>query len=400
VKETSGWRRRSRGLVALLAGLFILSACGTSSAPSSSASGNGSSVGGNGLPATVHIKSIKEMTGAAAFAGTSAEKGVELAVQQINQEHFLGNTKLKVDLKDSGASPQKAASFATQAVADKSYSVISGPLLGQSAVAVAPIVQKAKMPTVFTQAGSKGVVIGDYTYRVTAPQATYYADNVGPYMQSKHVKSVSIVYDSDNPTLTQLGTKVLPKMAKKYGFTIKSTTAVQIATQDFTAPASKISKEKPDAAVLLMIGAQYPPAVTQLRQRGFSGLLFANQGAGGGNLKPAGKAAVGTTWATDFNVDNPTPETNKFVSLYEKKYHKDPLDYAAEAYDSIWLIARGLKQANSADRTKLNKGLQSVVQHGFKGAEGTLRFVHNDLRISGLLVRWNGKKEVLVSKAG
>ncbi|NKQ55802.1 amino acid ABC transporter substrate-binding protein [Amycolatopsis sp. K13G38] len=343
--------------------------------------------------------SIKEMTGAAAFAGTSAQKGVELAVDEINQQHYLGGTTLAVDVEDSQYSAQTAASKATQGIADKKYAAISGPLSSQQAAAIAPVAQKSKMPTIFTQASSDGVLVGDYIYRVTAPQTTFYAANIGPYLRDKNVKTVSVLYNSGSPTLVELATKVIPDMARQYGFTIKDTNAVQLSTQDFTTPAAQMAGGKPDAAIVLLIGAQNPAMVTQLRQSGYTGPIVGNQSASGNNMAPAGQAGVGMAWATDFNVADSSPETQNFVSRYRQKFGEDPMNYAAESYDSIWMLARALKQGNSADRQELQKALDAVAGTGFDGAEGKLKFTNRDLRLPGLLVQWDGKKEALLSKA-
>jgi branched-chain amino acid transport system substrate-binding protein len=383
-------RRLAAGAVAAVIAL-TMSACGSGSEGSGAA---------GGLPATVHILSIKELTGAVAFAGTSAEKGLQLAVEEVNEQKFLGSTTLQVDTEDSGYSAQTAASLASQGFANKKYSVISGPLSSQQAAAVAPLAQKAKTPTVFVQAASDGILVGDYIYRVTAPQASFYAANVGPYMQKKDIKSVSVLYNAGSPTIAELATKTIPDMAAEYGFAIKATSSVQLSTQDFASPISKLAATKPDAAVLLLVGAQNPAAMTQLRQAGFTGEVFGNQSSGGNNLKSAGKDGVGVVWATDFNPEQDNPGSQKFVTAYKKKYGEEPLDYAAEAYDSVWLIARALKEAGSADRQDLQKGLDKVAQAGFEGAEGTLSFTDRDLRLPGVLVQWDGSKEVMLSEAG
>ena len=39
---------------------------------------------------------------------------------------------------------------------------------------MSPIAQKRSLPIVYTQAGSEGVVIGDYTYRATPLMSSYY----------------------------------------------------------------------------------------------------------------------------------------------------------------------------------------------------------------------------------
>ena len=112
--------------------------------------------------------SINPETGPAAFAGLSAEKGYELAVKEINEQKFLGeNTTLEVTFKDTKGQIPTAASELSTAIADQGVSAVFGSVSSQEAVAQSPLAQNAGLPIIYTQAGSEGVVIGDYTYRAT-----------------------------------------------------------------------------------------------------------------------------------------------------------------------------------------------------------------------------------------
>ena len=106
---------------------------------------------------------VNAETGPAAFAGLSANKGYELAVKEINDTDFLDGTKLEVDFTDTKGEPQTAAQELTKATTAGDVTAVFGSVLSTDAVAMSPLAEKAKMPIIYTQAGSDGVVIGDYT---------------------------------------------------------------------------------------------------------------------------------------------------------------------------------------------------------------------------------------------
>ena len=89
-----------------------LAACSSPGDSSSSGGGGGGGGGGEGLPDTVKLMSINGLTGPVAFAGTNAQKGYDLAIEQIEADGLLGDTTIEIDYRDSAASPQEAASFA------------------------------------------------------------------------------------------------------------------------------------------------------------------------------------------------------------------------------------------------------------------------------------------------
>jgi len=149
----------------------------------------------------------------------------------------------------------------------------------------------------------------------------------------------------------------------------------------------------------LLNGPQNPVLINQLRQDGYQGKILGMTSMGAGNLKTAGQTAAGVVWPTDFTATQPGASTQDFVKAYAAKFNGEvPNNYAAEAYDATWFIARGLKAAGSADRTAVQKGLSTVAKQGFDGAEGTLTFDGTDLRVKGVLAQWNGTGETVVGK--
>ncbi|WP_029429787.1 ABC transporter substrate-binding protein [Blastococcus sp. URHD0036] len=392
-------RRKALGSAGALLLAVGLAACSSPSDSSSGSGSGGSGGGGEGLPDTVTLMAINGLTGPVAFAGTNAQKGYDLAVEQVEADGLLGDTTIEIEYKDSAASAQEAASFASQAITDQKYTAILGPSASAQSTAISPLVDQAGIPTVYVQSGSEGVVTGDYTFRLTPPAASYF-DIAGDYVEAQGVKTASVLFNSGNPTLVQLGQDSVPALAEDHGFEVVSTAGVEATQQDFTTPTSQIAGDDPDAAFLMVQGPQYPVAITQLRQAGYDGVLVGMSAAGAGNLSSAGEDAAGFVWPTNFTADQEGESSQAFVDAYREKYGEDPNNYAAEAYDAVWFIARGLAEADSADRTALQEGLAAVAADGFSGAQGDITFDGNDARVPGVLVQWDGSREVPLSTDG
>lgn len=390
----TSWRKTVPIMSACIAAALVVSAC--SSSKSDPSSNSSSTQSATSLPDTVNLVSIKDETGPNAIPGIATNKGSQLAVDEINSTHFLGNTQLHLDLKDTAGATKTAASETGAAIANSRYAAIVGPIASDQAVAVAPIAEKGSLPVVFTQSTSDGIVIGDYTFRATAPQTTF-MDRTAAYLKAKNVKQVGLIYTSSNPANVQVATKTVPSFEDEYGFKVSSKQGITSNTIDFSAPVAKLLDSKPDAIGMFLVGPLFAPCAKALRQAGFKGVIFSLQAAGGGNLKPAGADGEGIVWATDFDAQMPETSSQKFVKLYSEKYNGDqPLNFAAEGYDAVWWIARAIKDQNSATREAIQKGLASVAKTGFDGAMGKLTFEGNDMRVAGMLVQWDGTKQVLV----
>jgi branched-chain amino acid transport system substrate-binding protein len=387
--------RSRRAVVALsTAGLLLsVAACGGGSGSSSSGSSGGS--GGGSLPATIKVAGIEPETGPAAFAGLSAEKGYKLAVSQINDQKFLGDkTKLEVNFTDTKGQIPTAASAVSTAIADKTVAAAFGSVSSQEAVAQSPLAQQAGLPIIYTQAGSEGVVVGDYTYRATPLMSSYYGV-LKDFVKKNGWKTVGVIYVS-TPTLVEVATKSLPALGLDVVASVNNTPT----TQDFAPAIAQVLAKKPDVVSILQVGAANPTAMTQLRQAGYTGTVLGNSGASAGNLKPAGANGKGMVWAVDFHREQTAASSQDFVKAYKAQYNEDPLNYAAEAYDAAWFLARSIKDVGSADRAKIKDGMKSVASKPFTGALGKdLAWKDQTIQVGGAAVQWDGTTDALLYAA-
>lgn len=393
--------RSRRAQVAAAIGIVLsLAACSSSggsggSGGSGAAGGTGGS-GGGSLPSTVKIVGTEPETGPAAFAGLSAEKGYKLAVKQINDQHFLGaNTKIDLSFTDTKGQIPTAASGVSAAIADKSVAAVFGSVSSQEAVAQSPLAQKAGMPIVYTQAGSDGVVIGDYTYRATPLMSSYYPI-LKKYVQDNGWKTVGVIYTQVAPTLVEVAQKSIPAL----GLKVTKSVATTATTQDFSSAISQVLGTHPDVVSILQVGAANPTAMTQLRQAGYKGPVLGNSGASAGNLKPAGQSGAGMVWATDFNYQQQQQSSQKFVADYKAQYNEDPLQYAAEAYDAAWFLARSIKDAGSVNHSAIKDGMAKEAAKKMNGALGeNLVWKDQTIEVPGSVIQWTGTSEKLLYSA-
>jgi branched-chain amino acid transport system substrate-binding protein len=300
-----------------------------------------------------------------------------------------------VKFTDTKGEIPTAASAVSTAIADKTVAAAFGSVSSQEAVAQSPLAQKGGLPIIYTQAGSEGVVVGDYTYRVTPLMSSYYGV-LKKFVQDNGWKTVGVIYTS-TPTLEEVATKSIPAL----GLDVVASVNTTPTTQDFASPIQQVLAKKPDVVSILQVGAANPTAMTQLRQAGYTGPVLGNSGASAGNLKPAGPNGSGMVWAIDFHREQDVASSKKFVDAYKAEYNEDPLNYAAEAYDAAWFLAKSIKDAGSADRAKIKDGMAAVAKKPFDGALGEgLTFKDQTIQVAGAAVEWTGDTDKLLYAAG
>lgn len=386
----SGARTRRRLLAGLATvALFTTAACGSSD------SGGGSD-GDGGIADTITIAQVQDLTGAVAYAGVGANEGAELALEEINDQEFLGaGVTLELEEFDTAGEIERASSEMNKAMGDKDVDVVLGPVQSQQAATVAPLVGRQKVPTIFTQAGAEGVVINDYTFRATPPMESYY-EPVLDMLEAEGAKSVAVLYNATFPTFALLGKDSVPAWAEERGMEVVQSLPVEMTTQDFAGQAQQIAKEGADALVMLLIAPQSVTALGQLKDAGYEGQIVATSVQAAGNISEAGDDANGLIYPVPFSVAFSDETSVAFTEAFEAKFDKAPNPYNADGYDAVWMIARAIKASGDSSREGIRKGLVEVASQGYDGAMGAVTFEGNDARVPGHLVRWMDGAETLV----
>jgi branched-chain amino acid transport system substrate-binding protein len=382
--------------VPLTVAALVLAACGSSGSPSSSGSASaGAASSGHAVSGTINIGVVIEETGPAAFAGVPGLAGLRYGFSQMEKSGYLGKIKVNLEVQDSAGVTSTAARLASQFVQQK-VNILVGPSLSSESVAVAPIAAKAGIPMVCVQCGSPGVLIAPNIFRLTALQSSY-QDVTAKYLQSQGVKKVSFLYTNAVPTITDLFTTTWPSLAPKYGFTISNNVAVGLTATDFSSAAAKLVSGHPGAIGVLLTGAPNVSAVEEIRQAGFKGIIFGQQGMGAGVLAPGGSAVNGTIYAEDYNPGGTTPSAKQFESGYKAATGSLPNNFTAEGYDMAYFIGRALLAATSNTSSGIVAGMTKVTQTGFDGAVGAVKFDGHQEVVSGVLVRWADGKSTTIS---
>lgn len=400
-------RYRYLSVIAVFAALALgAAACGGSDSGGSGTTGGGTnsaSSSGSKLSGTIPITSVLDLTGQVAYVGKEEQKGMQLAVADVNSSGILGDAKLKLDFKDTGSDQAQAVTQMSQAARSDAVAIL-GPLLSNEALATAPVAQRAKVVDVATQSQNDGLMkIGNYIYRLTTSQLKY--DNlIINHLAEKGIKKVNLIYANDNPTLVDVSTRLMKDGLGQAGISIGQNIGIPTATTDFSSVTSKLTSGNPDAIGLMLVGAALPSLVKSLRTAGYKGEIFADSAATAGVLTPAGSRADGVFYAVDYTSDLDFPSSKKFVAAFKAKYPKQQaFGYNASGWDAIQFIAQALKASGEATREGMLKGAQMVSKSGkFEGAVGPAKFTepdNRDLAAAGALVEWRGGKEKLL-KAG
>lgn len=390
--------KKTVAIASVLSVGVALASCSGSDGGSTDAAANGAD-GQCVIADNITIGMVNEQSGPVSYAGVGPREGIEVAFEEINESGFLGDgVTINLKVGDTGGDIEQASSEMTKMFNDDEISAIIGPASSQSAAAVAPLANNNQVPTIYTQAGSEGVVIGDWNFRITPPTETYYSNGID-WLAAEGYSDVALIYNATYPTFAQLGQTHIPEKLESHDMTVSSSQEVQTTTQDFTSQAQVIASENPSAVVMLLLPAASITFMNQLRDAGYEGQVLATPSQSGGFVSEGGASVDGIAYSVPFSPAKQDGVAGEFAAAFDAKFDKVPNTYNAEGYDAGWWIANAIKESGCSTPAGVQQGLLAVGEQGFDGAQGALTFENgNDVRTDGVMVTWTGGEEVLVTE--
>ena len=318
---------------------------------------------------TVKIGAIEILTGPAAAYGIAIKSGLELALAEINAKGVLGGEKIDLIVEDSAGDKNQAINAARKLIGRDKVALIIGPTLSNEMFAVGPVTNERKIPTIGTSTTANGITaIGPYIWRTSLPES-----DVVPVTfkkaQSRGVKTIALMYANDD-AFSKSGFDVMKAAAEKLGLKIVTIESFGTKDTDFSAQLTKIKGLKPDAVAISALVEPVSGVLLQARQLGFGKetLFIGGNGSNSPKLgQIAGAAADGLIVGSPWFIGKPDAKNQAFVKAFQAKYNKDPDQFAAQAYDCMFIVAQALDRAGAADSAKIEAALGKTSYDGVMG---------------------------------
>ncbi len=310
----------------------------------------------------IQIAAVHAQTGPLAFLGVPAVKGMKLAIDELNAKHFLGKDNLVLDVQDDGAVTTQTMTLFNRAALQLHALVILGPSDSIRSVAVAPLVNDLKVPTITTAQSAAGLAAGPWLFKVTVDPKGAILPLVDFALQQLHVKTVVSVYLRDNDGQIA-NMKTFTEGVEKGGAQVVAREGILSSETDYSAVATKIAALNPDGLYVGANAVQAANIVLQLKRAGVRPDLrvFGTSSLGLDYIKAGGSAVDNTFMTIDYNPESQTPYNKAFFAAYEKAYGAPPENYSGVGYDCVVLAASAIKAAGpNPTREKVRDALMTL----------------------------------------
>lgn len=336
-------------------------------------SGCGGKTGGavsSGAKNAAKIGFTAALTGGAAAYGKSEEEGVRLAVEEINKK---GDFPIDLLVEDTKAVPADSMN-ATKKLIQEKVSMIIGPMTSNEAKAAGPIIQNAKVPSLEISVTAENITdIGDCIFRNSVPESKNIPQTVKKTHKLLGYKTAAILYAHDNEQHVT-AQKYFQKTMEEEGVQVIDVETFGSKDSEYSAQLTNIQHKNPDVIVVCSYYQEGSRILKKMRVMGMDQPVLGDNGFVSPELgKMAGAAADNVYVSSMWSADRMDEKVQKFVENYTKAYGRAPDQFAASAYDGVYMAMDAMKRAGTTtDHKKIRDALAQMKD--FKGVCGTFSF--------------------------
>ena len=336
-------------------------------------SGCGGKTGGavsSGAKNAAKIGFTAALTGGAAAYGKSEEEGVRLAVEEINKK---GDFPIDLLVEDTKAVPADSMN-ATKKLIQEKVSMIIGPMTSNEAKAAGPIIQNAKVPSLEISVTAENITdIGDCIFRNSVPESKNIPQTVKKTHKLLGYKTAAILYAHDNEQHVT-AQKYFQKTMEEEGVKVIDVETFGSKDSEYSAQLTNIQHKAPDVIVVCSYYQEGSRILKKMREMGMDQPVLGDNGFVSPELgKMAGAAADNVYVSSMWSADRKDEKVQKLVENYTKAYGRAPDQFAASAYDGVYMAMDAMQRAGTTtDHKKIRDALAQMKD--FKGVCGTFSF--------------------------
>lgn len=336
-------------------------------------SGCGGKTGGavsSGAKNAAKIGFTAALTGGAAAYGKSEEEGVRLAVEEINKK---GDFPIDLLVEDTKAVPADSMN-ATKKLIQEKVSLIIGPMTSNEAKAAGPIIQNAKVPSLEISVTAENITdIGDCIFRNSVPESKNIPQTVKKTHKLLGYKTAAILYAHDNEQHVT-AQKYFQKTMEEEGVQVIDVETFGSKDSEYSAQLTNIQHKAPDVIVVCSYYQEGSRILKKMREMGMDQPVLGDNGFVSPELgKMAGAAADNVYVSSMWSADRKDEKVQEFVESYTKAYGRAPDQFAASAYDGVYMAMDAMQRAGTTtDHKKIRDALAQMKD--FKGVCGTFSF--------------------------
>lgn len=307
------------------------------------------------------------LTGSLGSLGIPCLDGMKVALDELNKGGGVNGHPIELVIEDDQSKPDVTVTAANKLIFQDKVMAIIGGNFGSSALALSPITEKNKIPTI-TPTGYVNDQQKSYTY--TFLFLSTMGDIVRKILEvaTQDLKLKKVAMMRLSREYGQVASKALASMKDEFGVEVVAEEQGTDSDTDFTAQLTNIRAASPE----VLIDWFSPPAgaiiMKNAKQLGLDvPILAAHSLATKQTIDVAGEAMEGVIVMSYIAGDDPLPRQQHFVDTWKAAKGGEMIEmYNAVGYDIINFMAKALGQVGDGevDPAKLRQAMEDLKYEG------------------------------------
>lgn len=320
---------------------------------------------------TFKIGGIGPLTGDAASYGISVKQGAQIAVDEINAAGGVNGMKLELAFEDDECNEEKAVS-AYNKLMDANVNVILGAVTSGCSIAVSEEAVGDGILQISPSGSAMDCTKYDNGFRICFTDPLQ-GELMAQYIADQGLSKPAIIYDIASDYSKGIHDAFTAK-AQDIGLTIAADESFTSGDVDFKTQLTKIKSSDADCIFLPIYYTEVAYISEQASTVGVSLPYFGSDGWDGIIKQLDGNTAnvEGATFLTPFVATSQNSLVKSFVSKYESAYSATPDQFAADAYDGVYVIKAAVEQTGGDVSNAALVG--AMTQISIDGVTGSMSF--------------------------
>lgn len=337
------------------------------------------------------------LTGDAAAYGISEQRGIKIALDEINAKGGINGRRLEAIYEDSKCNPKDGNAAAQKLVnIDKVKVIIGGACSGET-LGAAPIAEANKVVMISPSSSSPDVTkAGDFIFRDYPSDA--YAGIISSEYAYNDLKARKAALITETTDYAQGLRKVFKENFAKLGGEIVLDETYNPEDTEFR---TQVTKVKSSGADVMYIVPQTPAKglllLKQIKEQGLTQPIVTAEVLIGKKLVQENKEDLDGMIGVELKFDDKSPKAATLLSKYRETAGEDPEipSFVATAYDATQLIADAISK-NGYDSEKIRDYLYAVKDYA--GTAGKITIDSNGDPIMEYSVKQARNGEIVILK--
>lgn len=336
-----------------------------------SANNGGNSDNGGASASVFKIGGIGPLTGDAASYGISVKQGAQIAVDEINEAGGIDGMKLTLAFEDDECNEEKAVS-AYNKLMDSGVNAILGAVTSGCSIAVSEEAVGDGILQITPSGSAMDCTKYDNGFRICFTDPLQ-GELMAQYISDQGLKNPAIIYDVASDYSKGIHDAFVAK-AGELGMSIAADESFTSGDVDFKTQLTKIKSTDADCIFLPIYYTEVAYISEQASTVGVSLPYFGSDGWDGVINQLDGNTAniEGATFLTPFVATSENEKVKSFVSKYEAAYNSTPDQFAADAYDGVYVLKAVIETTGGDLSNEALVGAMTKIS--VDGVTGSMKF--------------------------